>query len=127
IAAALATGLCGDHAYLAQEYVPADSLDVAVRNYGPAPPADVLRVAAKLAGALDFAAVVEIGHGALHPRDVLLSPEDTRLTGLGIARAFDRVGVAPPGRQPYTPPERVAGEWNRRSDLFSLAALMHEM
>jgi hypothetical protein len=127
IAAALATGLCGDHAYLAQEYVSADSLDVAVRNYGPAPPADVLRVAAQLAGALDFAAVVEIGHGALHPRDVLLSPEDTRLTGLGIARAFDRVGVAPPVRRPYTPPERMAGEWDRRSDIFSLAALMHEM
>jgi serine/threonine protein kinase len=84
VAAALATGICGNHAYLAQEYVAADSLDVAVREYGPAPPADVLRVAAQLAGALDFAAVVEIGHGALHPRDVLLSPEDTRLTGLGI-------------------------------------------
>jgi hypothetical protein len=127
VAAALATGICGNHAYLAQEYVAADSLDVAVREYGPAPPADVLRVAAQLAGALDFAAVVEIGHGALHPRDVLLSPEDTRLTGLGIARAFERVGVAPPVRRPYTPPERVAGEWNRRSDIFSLAALMHEM
>jgi hypothetical protein len=127
ITAALATGICGNHAYLAQEYVAADSLDVAVRDYGPAPPADVLRVAAQLAGALDFAAVVEIGHGALHPRDVLLSPEDTRVTGLGIARAFERVGVTPPVRLPYTPPERAAGAWDRRSDIFSLAALMHEM
>src|ERR1700730_15531074 len=58
IAAGLATGISGNHAYLAQEYVAADSLDVAVREYGPAPPADVLRVAAQLAGAADLAAVV---------------------------------------------------------------------
>jgi hypothetical protein len=38
----------------------------------------VLRVAAELAGALDFAAVINITHGALHPRDVLLSPEESR-------------------------------------------------
>jgi len=34
--------------------------------------------------ALDFAAAVQVTHGALHPRDILLSSDDTRLTGLGI-------------------------------------------
>ena len=60
LAAPLATGITGVSAYLAQDYVAADSLDLAVREYGPAPPADALRVAAQLAGALDFAAVVNI-------------------------------------------------------------------
>ena len=69
-----------------------------------------------------------VTHGALHPRDVLLSSDDTRLTGLGVARALERIGVVAPVRRPYTAPERIAGgEWDRRADVFSLAALMHEL
>ena len=128
LAAPLATGITGVSAYLAQDYVAAESLDLAVREYGSAPPADALRVAAQLAGALDFAAVVNISHGALHPRDVLMSSDDTRLTGIGVARALEVVGVTAPVRRPYTPPERIAGAaWDRRADVFSLAALVHEL
>ena len=128
IAAPLATGISGVSAYLVQDYVAADSLDLAVREYGPAPAANALRVAAQLAGALDFAAAVHVMHGALHPRDVLLSSDDTRLTGLGVARALERIGVVAPVRRPYTAPERISGtDWDRRADVFSLAALMHEL
>jgi hypothetical protein len=128
IAAPLATGISGVSAFLAQDYVAADSLDLAVREYGPAPPGNALRVAAQLAGALDYAAAVQVTHGALHPRDVLLSSDDTRLTGLGVTRALQRIGVVAPVRRPYTAPERMAGgEWDRRADVFSLAALMHEL
>jgi len=128
IAAPVATGVSGGLAYLAHEYVAAESLDVALRAYGPAPARDTLRVAAQLAGALDFAAVVDVYHGALHPRDVLLSPDETRLTGIGVARALERVGVAAPARRPYSAPERIAGgPWDRRADIFTLAALMHEL
>ena len=128
LAVPLATGIAGVSAYLAQEYVAADSVDLVVREFGPAPAADALRVAAQLAGALDFAAAVHMTHGALHPRDVLLSSDDTRLTGIGIASALERIGVAAPVRRPYTAPERIAGaRWDRRTDVFSLAALMHEL
>jgi serine/threonine-protein kinase len=128
LVAPVGTGIVGVAAYLAQDYVAAESLDLAVREYGPAPPADAVRVAAQLAGALDFAATVRIAHGALHPRDVLLSSEETRLTGVGVAHALERVGVTPPVRRPYSAPERIAGsEWDRRADVFSLAALMHEL
>ena len=104
LASPLATGISGVSAFLAQDYVAADSLDLAVREYGPAPAGDALRVAAQLAGALDFAAAVQITHGALHPRDVLLSSDDTRLTGLGVTRALEesvssrRCGVRTPRR-----------------------------
>jgi len=128
LAAPVATGLDGTAAYLAMEYATGESLDIAVRDYGAAPPADVLRVATQLAGALDFAAVVDVGHGAMHPRDVLLSGDETRLTGIGIARALESIGVAAPSRRPYAAPERLAGlEWDRRADIFSLAALIHEL
>jgi hypothetical protein len=110
------------------EYVNADSVDLVIREYGPAPGVDALRVAAQLAGALDFAAAVQIWHGALHPRDVLLSSDETRLTGVGIAQALERIGVLAPVRRPYTPPEQIAGAaWDRRADVFSLAAVTHEL
>jgi hypothetical protein len=128
IAAPLAAGIDGNSAYLVQEFIAADSLDVLVRDYGPAPPPDALQVAVQLAGALDFAAVVNVTHGALHPRDVLLTTDEARITGLGVARALERVGVAAPIRRPYSAPERIAGaKWDRRADVFGLAAIVHEM
>jgi serine/threonine-protein kinase len=128
IAAPIATGMAGVSAYLAQDYVAAESLDLAVRQYGPAPPADALRVAAQLASAIDFAAVIGTSHGALHPRDILLSADETRLTGLGIAQALEGIGAGAPVRRPYTAPERMAGAaWGRAADIFALAALAHEL
>jgi serine/threonine protein kinase len=128
LAVPLATGIRGVSAFLAQDYVAAESMDLLVREYGPADPADAVRVAAQLAGALDFAALKDISHGSLHPRDVLMSSDDTRLTGIGVARALEQVGVTAPVRRPYSAPERMAGgACDRRGDVFSLAALVHEL
>ena len=128
LSAPVAAGLQGGAAYLVSEFVAADSLDLVIREYGAAPPNDALRVAAQLAGALDFANAVQVRHGALHPRDVLLSSDDTRLTGIGIAQVLETIGMGAPVRRPYTPPELIAaGDWGRRSDVFSLAALTHEL
>jgi hypothetical protein len=128
IAAPLATGTDGIVVYLVQQYVPADSLDIVMRDHGLASPGDPLRVAAQLAAGLDFAAGVKVHHGALHPRDVLLSPGDARLTGHGVAGAIEKAGVTAPVRRPYAAPERIAGgALDLRADVFSLAALIHEM
>ena len=129
LAAPLAAGIHGVTAYLVQELRRAPIRSTwSIREYGAAPAVDALRVAAQLAGALDFAAAVHVLHGALHPRDVLLSSDDTRLTGIGIAQALERIGVQAPVRRPYTPPERIAGgAWDRRADVFSLAMLTHEL
>lgn len=128
IAAPLATGIVDAAAYLAHDFVTADSVDIARRDHGAAPPAEAARLATRLAGALDAAADAKMDHGALHPRDVLVSADDVRLTGLGIARAVERAGSAVPTRRPYTAPERLAGTatWDRRADVFSLAVLVHE-
>jgi hypothetical protein len=125
--APVATGIEGVTAYLAQDYVSAESLDITLRH-GPSSIPEALRVATQLAGALDAAAAVHIDHGVLHPRDVLLSPDEARLTGLGVARAVERAGVPTQVRRPYTAPERTVGaEWGRQADVFGLAALIHEM
>jgi hypothetical protein len=69
-----------------------------------------------------------VHHGALHPRDVLISAGDARLTGHGVARAIEKACVTATLRRPYIAPERIeGGPWDRRADVFSLAALTHEM
>jgi serine/threonine protein kinase len=131
IVAPRATGIAGVNAYLAQDYVTADSLDIVVRESGPAAVSDALRVAAQLAKGLDYAAARQVVHGALHPRDVLLStdgPRPVSLVGLGVTRALEHVSATAPVRRPYTAPERMAGgAWDRRADVFSLAAVIHEL
>jgi len=128
IATPLSAGIAGVEAYLGQDFIAAESLDLVFRECGPTPPADALRVATQLASALDFAAAGNVVHGSLHPRDVLISLDEARLTGIGISRALERVGATAPLRRPYTAPERArGGAWDRRADVFSLAVIAHEM
>jgi serine/threonine-protein kinase len=128
IVAAVATGIVQVSPYLAQDFAAADSLDTVLREHGPAPTGEALRIVTQIAGGLDYAAVVGIVHGGLHPRDVLISPDDVRLTGVGVARALERLGVQVPVRRPYAAPERAAGgAWDRRADVYTLATLAHEL
>ena len=124
----IAAGVEGTVAYCAEEYVAAESLDVAMRHYAPAPIATVLPFITQLAGAIDFARAVDVGHGALHPRDVFVTPEEARATGFGVVEALERVGLRAPVRRPYSPPERIAGKkWDTTADVFSLAAITFEL
>ena len=128
IAAPVAAGISDVSAYLALDFVAADSIDIVAREHGPAPASEAVRIATQIAGALEFAAEADVAHGALHPRDVLVSSDDTRITGVGITQVLERLGVATPVRRPYTAPERISGAgWDRRADVFSIAAIIHEV
>ena len=123
-----AGGVDGSTAFLAEEYFVAESTDVALKQYGPPPVSDALRLIGQLAGALDAAAEVGVHHGALHPRDVLVAPHEMRLTGLGVVPAIERVGLRVQPRIPYAAPERMAGQpVTHASDVFSLACLSFEL
>jgi hypothetical protein len=124
----IAAGVEGTVAYHAEEYVAAESLDVAMRHYAPAPVTTVLPYITQLAGAIDFARTVGVGHGALHPRDIFITPEEARAAGFGVVEALERVGLRAPVRRPYSPPERIAGSsWSTEADVFSLAAITYEL
>lgn len=128
IAAPIAAGVEGTTPWLAQAYVPAESLDSALRQYGRTPLADALAIVTELAGALDFAAAEGVLHGALHPRDVLVAPDETHLVDLGVAAALEGVGLRAPVRRPYAAPERIAGApISRAADIFSLGAIAYEV
>ena len=124
----VAAGVEGTSAYRAEEYVAAESLDVAMRHYAPAALDQALPFLTQLAGAIDFARTAGVGHGALHLRDVFVTPDEARASGFGIVEALERVGVRAPVRRPYTAPERIAGgEWSTPADVFSLAAIAYEL
>jgi serine/threonine protein kinase len=121
-------GVEGTLAYRAEEYVAAESLDVAMRHYAPAPLEKVLPFITQLSGAIDFARAAGIGHGGLHPRDIFVTPDEARATGFGVVEALEQVGIRAPIRRPYSAPERIAGtSWSTPADVFSLAAITFEL
>jgi serine/threonine protein kinase len=124
----IAAGMEGTVAYRAEEYVAAESLDVAMRHYAPAPIDKILPFITQLAGAIDFARATGVGHGGLHPRDIFVTPDEARATGFGVVEALERAGIRAPVRRPYTAPERIErGEWGTPADVFSLAAITFEL
>lgn len=130
VTAARGAGIEGATAYLASDFVPGQTLDVAMRGLVPASPGVALPLIRQVAAALDAAWAAGFGHGALHPRDIFLMPgrEDVRVTGVGLSTALETVGVKAPVRRPYTAPERVAGgTWDIRADVFALGAIAHEL
>ncbi len=124
----IASGVEGTLAYRAEEYVAAESLDVAMRHYAPASIDKALPFITQLAGAIDFARAAGVGHGGLHPRDIFVTPDEARATGFGVVEALEEVGIRAPIRRPYTAPERIdGGPWGTTADVFSLAAITFEL
>lgn len=124
----VAAGVEATVAYRAEEYVAGESLDAAIRHYAPASLDKALPFITQLAGAIDFARAAGVGHGALHLRDVFVTPEEARASGFGVVEALERVGLRAPVRRPYSAPERIAGEtWGTPADVFSLAAIAFEL
>src|SRR5262245_3457920 len=126
----LDAGLEGATAYLATEYVAAETLDVALRHLAPASLDRALPILKQLADAIDAAWAAGTGHGALHPRDIFitLDSHEVRVTGFGVVPTLETIGIKAPVRRPYAAPERANGEsWDIRSDVYSLGAVAHEL
>ena len=107
--------------------VTGDALDSALERYGPAAVDDALPRLRQLAGALDLSAQAGLCHGALHPGDIIVSAEETRIAGLGVAAALAQAGVPAPLDPRYAAPEVMAtGTGTTAGDQFSLAVIAHE-
>lgn len=127
LAPMIETGVVDVEPYVVTPWIDGDSLDVALRDYGPAHLTDALPRLRRLADAIDTASAAGWYHGSLHLRDIMVSVEQTVLTGMGIAPLLEKVGVRPPVRRPYSAPEVVqGGVIGRGTDQFALAAIAHE-
>lgn len=135
-------GKTGPHLWIAEEYVPSESLAAIIARIEIAGMLDwrqVLRVGIYLARALDYAHQKEILHLAVTPQNVLMGaePRFTKLTDLMLAAALQgdptlpisAAGV-PSEELSYMPPERTdgpAGKVDVRTDIYSLGATLYAM
>lgn len=120
----------GPYPWVATGYVAGPSLQAAVREFGPLPPASVRALGAGLAEALAAVHGLGLVHRDVKPSNVLLALDGPRLIDFGITRALDaavqltRTGllVGSPG---YLSPEQARGTVaGPASDVFSLGAVL---
>ena len=129
--------------YLVMELLEGETLADRISR-GPLPLADVLRLGAQIADALDRAHRAGIVHRDLKPGNIMLTKTGAKLLDFGLAKA-----IAPPsnpdgatiqrdrsltqegtilGTFQYMAPEQLEGEEaDERTDLFALGAVLYEM
>lgn len=121
-----------DMAYMAMELLEGGDLSRHCQKGRLLPPAEVLRIVSKVAGALEYAHEHEVVHRDIKPGNIMLtSSGQVKVTDFGIARLVPtsrtQTGVIL-GTPSYMSPEQVAGKKvDGRSDLFSLGVVFYEL
>jgi len=131
--------------FIAMEYVDGRDLraiELSARELGvPLPVPLAVYIASKVASALDYAhrrrdadgRELNIVHRDVSPQNILISYEgDIKLCDFGIAKAASKASKtqsgALKGKMQYMSPEQAWGRpIDRRSDLFSLGVVLHEL
>jgi Tol biopolymer transport system component/tRNA A-37 threonylcarbamoyl transferase component Bud32 len=131
-------------AYLVMELLEGETLAARAAK-GPIPIAQVLRIGAEIADALQAAHRQGIVHRDLKPANVMLTSAGVKLLDFGLAKGVTASTVADAGdastvvgavtvqgtwvgTAPYMSPEQLLGRpTDARTDLFALGAVLHEM
>jgi serine/threonine-protein kinase len=119
--------------YYAMEFVDGHTLTAEITNRKKLPWKDVIEYSMQIAAALKAAHDAGIVHRDLKPSNLMLTKDRTvKLTDFGVASLFASArltrtgGVV--GTAEYMSPEQARGQRaSRRSDLYSLGAVMYAM
>ncbi|HXV92898.1 MAG TPA: protein kinase [Pseudonocardia sp.] len=124
-------GTAGDRMFVVMDLVDGDSLACGLSD-GPLPAADVARMGAELAEALDHVHERGIVHRDVKPANILIDAAGhPRLTDFGIARLTDATRVTATGvvvgTAAYMAPEQVRGEYvGPPADVYALGLVLLE-
>ncbi len=131
--------------YLAMEWVDGETVGTiqrSARTSGGVPTPITVRIAADICAGLheahelsdDAGHFLEVVHRDISPANVLVARDgNAKIVDFGIAKSKGRlhvtkVGAMVKGKTPYLSPEQIGGlAIDRRSDLFSLGALLYVM
>jgi serine/threonine-protein kinase len=118
--------------YLAMRYVDGPSLQALIRERGALSPADTLRIAEQIGGALDAAHAAELIHRDLKPANILLTEAGGHayLCDFGLAKRTSSRGMTHAGSfvgtVDYCSPEQIRGEpLDGRADVYSFGCLLY--
>jgi len=139
-------GVHGKSYFMVMEYLAGEDVRSVVRRIGRSdgarlPIEHALNIAVAVAAGLQYAhekkdrdgKPLEIVHRDVTPQNVIVTYDGAvKLLDFGIAKASNRINETRSGsfkgKVPYMSPEQCRGEpLDRRSDIFSLGILLHEM
>jgi serine/threonine-protein kinase len=100
VARPLVAGVEDGRPFLVHTLLPGVSLQPFLREQGRQPFADVVLRVTQLAAAIDFAAAAGVHHGDLSPRDVIVAPDATGISGFGVVQALKDSGLLDEGPAP---------------------------
>ncbi|MEO8032350.1 MAG: protein kinase [Gemmatimonadota bacterium] len=132
----LDSGEAGGLLYYVLPYVRGETLRDRLTREPQFAEADAVRIAAQVAGALDYAHGKGVVHRDIKPENILLHEGEAMLSDFGIALALKEAGGQrltetglSLGTPQYMSPEQATGERlvDARSDIYSLGAVVYEM
>jgi len=130
------SGEAGGFIYYVMPHIGGGSLRQRLERTGPMDLPAVLAIAAPVADALSYAHRMGVLHRDIKPENILFSQGHPIVADFGIARAVSaatgphltRTGLAL-GTPGYMSPEQAvaAGDFDERTDVYGLAAVVYEM
>jgi serine/threonine protein phosphatase PrpC len=121
--------------YIVMEYLTGQTLSELLKSVRPLPEPDAVKIASRVAEALEYLHRSGVIHRDLKPQNIMLCNDGTiRIMDFGIARAQSSrrltfVGFTPAmGTPDYMAPEQVkGGRGDQRTDIYSFGAILYEM
>jgi eukaryotic-like serine/threonine-protein kinase len=126
--------------YLVVEYFDGIPLDKWLSANGPMNAQMAIDLFCQLCGALAEAQALDIVHRDLKPASILIKTNDNaveaRIVDFGLAKCLTSDNtcgsqITSPGEMlgspPYMSPEHFDGNWDYRSDIYSLGCIMYEL
>ena len=119
--------------YIVMEYVEGTDLKKYIRERGPLPPREAVRIMTQIVSAIELAHQNRIIHRDIKPQNLLIDREgNVKITDFGIAIALSETSLTQTntllGSVHYLSPEQARGGMATiRSDIYALGIVLYEL